>query len=405
MNLLLIVIVIFGIMISIVLHEFGHFLPARLFGVPCPQFSVGFGPKIFSKYWNGTLWSVKWIWLGGSTEISGPFPPNQKYQKNFKGQAGEIIVAARDQSLKTIPEGEKSKAMYWLSAPKKLLIMAGGILMNLLLGMICFFTAFSALGYPDPDSGERVHATFSQVFKLIGIQLQGTLEGLIALPVGFYNSVLSLFNNTPRSEDSMVSIFGFGSAAVEFAGQSESFIQGAYILFILFGSLNFGLFILNLIPVMPLDGGQVVNAIYEGIKRTVLKIRFLFFTKTAPPRVLNDLINRYLSDNLQIPNSEQENLEAEFLTDINDLFNLEMSEPATESFGGYLELRNNITQLPLAQRLKIFKNFNRTQKNLLIGYLPADLARLQPLSSFLFIALMLIGLLLVVVDIFNPIEF
>lgn len=55
----------------IILHEFGHFIAAKLLGVRVNEFSVGFGPKLFSKQGKETLYSVRAIPFGGFCAMEG----------------------------------------------------------------------------------------------------------------------------------------------------------------------------------------------------------------------------------------------------------------------------------------------------------------------------------------------
>jgi len=52
-------------------HELGHFSVARYFGVKVHHFSIGFGPRLVSKYWKGTTWSISAIPLGGYVQMKG----------------------------------------------------------------------------------------------------------------------------------------------------------------------------------------------------------------------------------------------------------------------------------------------------------------------------------------------
>ncbi|MBO5938959.1 MAG: site-2 protease family protein, partial [Clostridia bacterium] len=62
---LLIMFLVFGVLVCI--HEFGHFLTARLCGVAVKEFAIGMGPKLFS--WkskkNGTRYSLRLLPIGG----------------------------------------------------------------------------------------------------------------------------------------------------------------------------------------------------------------------------------------------------------------------------------------------------------------------------------------------------
>ena len=60
-----IVILIIGIGVSVALHELGHMIPAKRFGVKVPEYFIGFGPRIWSVKRGETEYGIKAIWLGG----------------------------------------------------------------------------------------------------------------------------------------------------------------------------------------------------------------------------------------------------------------------------------------------------------------------------------------------------
>lgn len=66
-------IVKFIVLISflVVIHEGGHFLTAKAFGMKVNEFAVGFGPKIWGKQKGETLYSIRWIPLGGYCALEG----------------------------------------------------------------------------------------------------------------------------------------------------------------------------------------------------------------------------------------------------------------------------------------------------------------------------------------------
>mgnify|MGYP000172835604 FL=1 len=55
--------------LALVVHELGHYVMARLCGVPVEGFSIGFGPIIWHKRVAGTDWKIKLMPLGGANEI------------------------------------------------------------------------------------------------------------------------------------------------------------------------------------------------------------------------------------------------------------------------------------------------------------------------------------------------
>ena len=58
-------------LILIIIHEFGHFIAAKLMGVRVNEFAVGFGPKLFSKRIGETVYAVNLIPLGGYCAMEG----------------------------------------------------------------------------------------------------------------------------------------------------------------------------------------------------------------------------------------------------------------------------------------------------------------------------------------------
>ena len=66
-----------GVGASIALHEVGHLLPAKRFGVKVTQYMVGFGPTLWSRRRGETEYGIKAIPLGGYIRMIGMFPPRR----------------------------------------------------------------------------------------------------------------------------------------------------------------------------------------------------------------------------------------------------------------------------------------------------------------------------------------
>ncbi len=77
---------IVGLGISIGLHEWGHFAPAKRFGVGITKFMVGFGPTVWSTQRGETEFGVKAIPLGGFVAMHGMFAPSESTRR--RGGAG-----------------------------------------------------------------------------------------------------------------------------------------------------------------------------------------------------------------------------------------------------------------------------------------------------------------------------
>ena len=58
-------------LVLIIIHEFGHFIAAKLMGVRVNEFAVGFGPKLFAKQWGETKYAFNLIPLGGYCAMEG----------------------------------------------------------------------------------------------------------------------------------------------------------------------------------------------------------------------------------------------------------------------------------------------------------------------------------------------
>mgnify|MGYP001817443542 CR=1 FL=1 len=63
--------IILSLSILVGLHEFGHLIAAKMFGMRVEQFSIGFPPKLFSFNYGETEYALSLIPLGGYVKISG----------------------------------------------------------------------------------------------------------------------------------------------------------------------------------------------------------------------------------------------------------------------------------------------------------------------------------------------
>lgn len=67
--------------VSIVIHEFGHYYVAKRAGVAVPQFAIGFGPKLIRWMQRGTEFSVRLFPIGGMVQLAGEVPQNALFRK------------------------------------------------------------------------------------------------------------------------------------------------------------------------------------------------------------------------------------------------------------------------------------------------------------------------------------
>ncbi len=113
--------------IVILIHELGHFLMARLFGVKVLAFSIGFGRAIYS--WvdsRGTVWKLGWLPFGGYVSLYGQEDmfDREKYKKlSLKEKRGHYLSVA---------------------AWKQAIIIGAGVVFNVLLAWVLFVCIYSA---------------------------------------------------------------------------------------------------------------------------------------------------------------------------------------------------------------------------------------------------------------------
>lgn len=111
---------VFGVLITV--HEFGHFITAKLTGMRVDEFAIGFGPNIFQKKYGETLYSLRAIPLGGYNKIAGMDPDEPASDDSFKSK----------------------------SIPARMLVILAGSLMNFLLPVLLFSVIFLTNGMQKP---------------------------------------------------------------------------------------------------------------------------------------------------------------------------------------------------------------------------------------------------------------
>jgi regulator of sigma E protease len=112
--------IILSLSILVGLHEMGHLLAAKFFGMRVEQFSIGFPPKIFSFKYKETEYALSAIPLGGFVKISG------------------MIDESMDtEAMKLPPQPWEFRSK---PAWQRLIVMLGGIFVNVILGILIFIS-------------------------------------------------------------------------------------------------------------------------------------------------------------------------------------------------------------------------------------------------------------------------
>jgi membrane-associated protease RseP (regulator of RpoE activity) len=394
-----IALMVVGLAVSIALHELGHLVPAKKFGVRVGQYMIGFGPTLWSRKVGETQYGFKAIPLGGYISMAGMYPPSPKERElaasgQRSGRAGggffaTMVQDARAANDETLIGDEDHHVFYKLPVWKRVVIMLGGPIMNLLFAIVLFAILLSGIGVQtatttvatvsecvipadagrtecapsDPVApaaqaglrpgdvilsvdGQQV-ATFAEASAMIrespGQQLSvvierdgarqtlaltpmavtqpmtdatgrpvldgngeaqthevgfagirqeveylrqpvwagpaaafenvGAVSGIIwQLPVKVYETGVALVTGGERDPNGPLSIVGAGILSGEVAAAEAPVLNRVAGFLGLLASLNIALFVFNLIPLLPLDGGHIVVALWDGIKRVWAKV-------------------------------------------------------------------------------------------------------------------------------------
>lgn len=135
------------IMLSVALHEIGHMVPAKIFGVRVPKYFVGFGPTIWSTKKGETEYGIKLFPLGGFVRLLGMYPPRRD-GGSPRGRLAEFADDAREGEWADITATDVAdeRLFYQKKTWQKLIVMAGGPVMNLLIAFALFWGITAGYG-------------------------------------------------------------------------------------------------------------------------------------------------------------------------------------------------------------------------------------------------------------------
>ena len=175
--------VLLGLSILIVLHELGHFLAARAFGIKVEKFYLFFdawGVKLFKFTYKGCEYGIGWLPLGGYVKIAGMI----------------------DESMDTEQLAGEPQPWEFRSKPawQRLIVMMGGIIVNVVLGIFIFWMLTFKYGETYVDNTQLVNGIAPGVIgKQIGLQAGDRIMEVDGQPIVRFNDLVGskvLMGNT-----------------------------------------------------------------------------------------------------------------------------------------------------------------------------------------------------------------
>lgn len=362
------------IMASIALHEVGHLVPAKIFGVRVPKYFVGFWKTLWSTRRGETEYGIKLLPLGGYVRLMGMYPPTTTGRT---GRLAELADGAREAEWSDITATDvaTNRLFYQKKTWQKLIIMAGGPAMNILLAFLIFLGINLAYGQPQQTltvasvtqclepapaacvtppakqagvqvgdtilalNGTRV-STWRDLVVIVRAQGEGGLtftvdrpgqgqvtlptvhgvlrqlpdlddpsktvtagfagmssstevvhvgpvgtaqqmwtmttqsvKALASFPVKVFTTAYDLVTGKPRDVNGPLSVIGASVAASELATTDQLTLSSRIAsYFSLLGGVNLFVAILNLVPLLPFDGGHIAGALWEALRRGWAKL-------------------------------------------------------------------------------------------------------------------------------------
>ena len=324
-----------ALLLSVMIHEFGHYITAKRFDMKVTEFFLGFGKRIWSFTKGETEFGIKAIPAGGYCRIEGMTP--------------------RDE----MPTGEEARAFYGATTTRKLIVLGAGSFAHFVIGFLLIFSIFFGVGVNallsdvtkvSPNSaaaaagfqpGDKITAidgvevtdwyqdsqliaasegrelafsvqrdgqeitiaaapTYLEsekryvlgVVTKIGIKRDGLLtsvkestratavltresvKALIALPTKVPQLIRQTFGDEKRDPNGLVGIVGAARVsgdAVSSNKLNNTERLGTFLLLI--ASLNIFVGLFNLLPLLPLDGGHMAVAIADEVRAFFARLR------------------------------------------------------------------------------------------------------------------------------------
>lgn len=279
--------------VLILIHETGHFLAARWYGIPVPEFSIGFGPRILGWERNGTAYSLRAIPLGGYIKTDDSLltrPAGQRISVAVAGPAANLVfayLAFTTAALVGIPQmttkiGEvlsgHPAAMAGINPADHVIAVDGR--------KVTTWVEMTALIDQGRERLVSLSVSTGQGVKTISLQPE-ILEGRGVIGVKAAGETFPLryglrsfgegwrltWSNVEASAGMFLKLFSLqtlnnvtGPLYIAKAGAEQSRL-GLMALVYFMGVISANLVTLNLLPIPVLDGGTILMTMWEKVRR------------------------------------------------------------------------------------------------------------------------------------------
>ncbi|MGH2834380.1 MAG: site-2 protease family protein [Solirubrobacteraceae bacterium] len=260
-----------GLAVLILLHEFGHFIVAKALGMRVEKFSLFFGPKLLRLRRKETEYSLGLIPLGGYVKITGMHP----------------------RELKKLDLRLVDRTFYEQSTWKRVAVIVAGPAMNLLVAFTIMW-AVAAFGPSQPDINGRGPAYLNRAvgnvrhdFDVSGLPKENAHSVVTAATISSpARAAGSGANELWRELDETVSLLPEILSNSKARGQvhsvvgisaiaNERFNRSLPEALRLLALISLSLAIFNLLPIVPLDGGYIIWALAEKLRKGRISMRVM----------------------------------------------------------------------------------------------------------------------------------
>jgi len=191
---MLLTILVFVVMLSVLvlIHELGHFISAKRFGIKVEEFGFGFPPRVFGKKYGETLYSINLLPIGGFVKLYG------------EDEAGSGKVS----KTKTVTK-DLHRAFFAKPAWQRIVVVTAGVVMNFLLAVIIATYLLSTQGIPKDTQTVVVSAVDQGApAEIAGLKKGDVIKSVDSTFVTDTSTIISITNEKKGEELSLVILRG-----------------------------------------------------------------------------------------------------------------------------------------------------------------------------------------------------